>query len=123
MTFASDLKCYPAANMNFKYKNRVHSLKKRFCVDPPEKFLINEECSKKSDCMAMKTQTLPLPVVQEKLQIGSPGHRVCQVIKGNPIIVKYKTTGPAWKETSICLFADESFVNIDYLLNYIIRTN
>lgn len=92
-------------------------VKSKFCVDAKSNFIINQECSKNSDCLAMKRQNVPLSVLNVKSEVGSPGHRICQQLKAVPIIVKYKTTGE-WKETSICLFPDDSFINLDYWLKY-----
>jgi len=65
----------------------------------------------------MKRQNVPLSLLNAKSEVGSPGHRTCQMLKAVPIIVKYKTTAD-WKETSICLFPDDSFINIDYWMKY-----
>lgn len=115
---ADNLKCYPASNMTYTHKMKSTSLKGKFCVDTKSDFIINEACSVKSNCMAMKRQDIPLTILHEKPDIGSPGHRICQILKAVPIIVKYKTTGKDLKETSICLFPDDSFISIDYMMKY-----
>ncbi|MCC2680087.1 MAG: hypothetical protein K0R29_2663 [Pseudobdellovibrio sp.] len=114
---AAETKCYPASNMTFTYKMKPTAVKSKFCVDTSANFIINQECNKKSDCLAMKRQNVPLSLLNTKSELGSPGHRTCQMLKAVPIIVKYKTTGD-WRETSICLFPDDSFINIDYWLKY-----
>ena len=122
-SFSSDLVCYPASNLKYNYKMTPKFMKEKFCVDPDSNFLINQSCSKSGHCLAMKRQKLPQEVVKNRPEIGSPGHRVCQALKATPIIVKYKTNGANWKETSICLFGDDSFVNVDYMMKYNIATD
>ncbi len=115
--FAAGLPCYPAAHMTYLYKMKTTPVKSKFCVDVKSNFIINQECSVKSNCMAMKRQNVPLSILNAKSEMGSPGHRTCQILKAVPIIVKYKTKAE-WEETSICLFPDDSFINIDYWLKY-----
>lgn len=103
--------------MTYGYKMKKTLIKSKFCVDAKSDFIINQECSKTSKCLAMKRHDIPLSVLHSKPDIGSPGHRICQVLKAVPIIVNYKAGGD-WQETSICLFPDDSFINIDYMMKY-----
>jgi hypothetical protein len=115
---AADTKCYSKNQITLTLKNKNAPVKRSFCYDKKSDFLINEECNKNLDCEAMKRKSIPLSVVNAKTEFGSSNHRACRFMKATPIIVKYKADEKKWKDASICLFSDDSFINLSYWMKY-----
>ncbi|OQW53420.1 MAG: hypothetical protein A4S09_07410 [Proteobacteria bacterium SG_bin7] len=83
-----------------------------YCYDSNKNQLISKTCDKK--CVAKEERFLPDSLEFLDLEYGDPLFSYCYLFNGIPSRIEYLWNNQ-WRETSICTFEDNSFVNLSYL--------
>lgn len=109
-------RCSPLGKFRFIEKQKKVTQAFAYCFDESKNQLLSQSCEKK--CTAKEKRFLPGSLEFLDRQDGDPLFTYCYLFKGTPMMVEF-LWDQEWRETSICMFEDKSFVNLSYLFDQI----
>ncbi len=89
-----------------------------YCFDGEDFSLLSLNCYPDENCIAVQKTDLQVPEEKLQGQFGSPGFKLCYIYGGKPQLLDI-WSGKKWVKMDRCLFeADQSFVDIPSLLDF-----
>jgi hypothetical protein len=108
---AQDFTCFPEGKFRVVKDSKKVERKEAYCLHHYNYKILSLSCLKDKSCLALSSYQNTSQIVMTP-KIGSPSHRKCSLLRGNPELIEY-FDGKSWREGGICKFPDSSFVSTD----------
>lgn len=106
------LKCFrPGKMRHTTITNKKIEFDHDFCINHRQYNLISANCIENEKCKAISVYKQSKGLILPPSPIGSPAHRKCRALNGQPQFVDY-FDGFKWIEASVCEFSDHSLISV-----------
>jgi hypothetical protein len=110
---SAKIQCVQNAAIKAHYQGKAFVRNENFCFAKSDGVIESESCFK-GKCQAKKFKKISQDAFHS--EIGSPGFKLCQqVYHSTPQVIRFKANGK-WYDSSICLFPDDSFIDLGRLM-------
>jgi hypothetical protein len=110
-------RCIRAGKLRYRDEKKEKSARAAYCriaVDSSDRrYWVSEAC-RALDCKPLAEPRMPVRLPKESSQIGTPGFKLCLLLKGTPQLVEY--FDGTWKENDRCIFSETEFVETSLLV-------